>query len=141
MLAGAYWQVEPGEGAGLALAYTGAVAPEVLDAFAQVLEDAPDAGLLAVPSPDLLHRDWSLGPDRGANSHARKLLSRLAPGAGLVTVIDGPPSTLSWLGGVLGHRVAALGVQRFGQSGDIQALYEAYGLDAGAILDALASLI
>jgi pyruvate dehydrogenase E1 component len=58
-----------------------------------------------------------------------------------VTVIDGPPSTLSWLGGVLGHRVAALGVQRFGQSGDIQALYEAYGLDAGAILDAVASLI
>jgi len=141
MLAGAYWQVEPGEGARLALAYTGAVAPEVMDAFAQVLEDAPDAGLLAVPSPDLLHRDWSLGPDRGAGSHARELLGRLAPDAGLVTVIDGPPATLSWLGGVLGHRVAALGVQRFGQSGDIQALYEAYGLDAGAILDAVASLI
>jgi pyruvate dehydrogenase E1 component len=141
MLAGAYWQVEPGEGARLALAYTGAVAPEVLDAFAQVLEDAPDAGLMAVPSPDLLHRDWSLGRDRGAGSLARKLLGRLAPDAGLVTVIDGPPSTLSWLGGVLGHRVAALGVQRFGQSGDIPALYEAYGLDAGAILDAAASLI
>ena len=141
MLAGAYWQVEPGEGASLALAYTGAVAPEVLDAFAQVLEDAPDAGLLAVPSPDLLHRDWSLECHRGAGSHARKLLGRLAPDAGLVTVVDGPPATLSWLGGVRGHRVAALGVQRFGQSGDIQALYEAYGLDAGAILDAVASLI
>jgi pyruvate dehydrogenase E1 component len=141
MLAGAYWQVEPGEGASLALAYTGAVAPEVLDAFAQILEDAPDAGLLAVPSPDLAHRDWSLGRDRGAGSLVRRLLGRLAPDAGLVTVIDGPPSTLSWLGGVLGHRVAALGVQRFGQSGDIQALYEAYGLDAGAIIDAVASLI
>jgi pyruvate dehydrogenase E1 component len=141
MLAGAYWQVEPGDGARLALAYTGAVAPEVLDAFAQLREDAPDAGLLAVPSPDLLHRDWSTARGGGVGSHARKLLARLAPDAGLVTIIDGPPSALSWLGGVLGHRVAALGVQRFGQSGDIQALYEAYGLDAGAILDAVASLI
>ena len=141
MLAGAYWQVPPQPGARLALAYAGAVAPEVLDAFDQVLEDEPGAGLLAVTSPDLLHRGWSAARGQGQASHAQTLLSDLASDARLVSVIDGPPATLSWLGGVLGHRVAALGVDRFGQSGDIPALYEAYGLDTCAILDAVAGVI
>jgi pyruvate dehydrogenase E1 component len=141
MLAGAYWQVEPGRGARVALAYAGAVAPEVMDAFAQIQEDIPEVGLLAVPSPDLLHRDLRDAREQGRPSHAARLLSALAPDARLVTVIDGPPVTLSWLGGVEGHRTAALGVERFGQSGDIPALYRAYGLDAQAILDAAAALI
>jgi pyruvate dehydrogenase E1 component len=55
-----------------------------------------------------------------------------------VSVIDGPPATLSWLGGVKGHRVRALGVESFGQSGQIADLYRAHGLDAEAILDAAA---
>ena len=54
--------------------------------------------------------------------------------------MDGHPATLSWLGGVAGHRIKSLGVDRFGQSGDIPDLYRLYGLDAGAILDAAASL-
>jgi pyruvate dehydrogenase E1 component len=78
---------------------------------------------------------------RGGPSHVERLLTPLAPGAGLVTIIDGPPATLSWLGGVGGHRVAALGVERFGQSGDIPDLYSAYRLDAEAILDAAADVL
>ncbi len=40
-----------------------------------------------------------------------------------------------------GQRVEALGVDRFGQGGDIPALYEAYGLDEEAILDACARVL
>ncbi len=138
LIEGAYWQVEPAPGAELAIAYTGALAPEARDAFEQILEDIPGAGLLAVPSPDRLHRGWSAG---GGRAHVDGLLARLAPGAGLVTVIDGPPATLSWLGGVRGHRVRALGLDRFGQSGDVPDLYRAYGLDAEAILDAAADVL
>jgi pyruvate dehydrogenase E1 component len=138
LIEGAYWQVEPAPNAELAIAYTGAVAPEAREAFDQILEDIPGAGLLAVPSPDRLHRGWSAG---GGASHVDRLLARLAPGAGLVTVIDGPPATLSWLGGVRGHRVKALGLDRFGQSGDVPDLYRAYGLDAEAILDAAADVL
>src|SRR5262249_33783846 len=58
ILEGAYWQVRPGAGAPLALAYVGAVAPEALEAFEALREDVPDAGLLAITSPDLLHRGW-----------------------------------------------------------------------------------
>ncbi len=141
VLKGAYWQVPPQPGAELAVVYTGPVAPEAAEAFSQILEDVPGAGLLAVPSPDRLHRDWSARLTGPMPSHADRLLAPLARHARLVTVIDGPPSTLSWLGGVRGHTVRALGVEQFGQSGDIADLYSAYGLDAEAILDAAAAAL
>jgi pyruvate dehydrogenase E1 component len=139
MLAGGYWRVPPGPAARLAIVYAGAVAPEAEKAFAEVREDDPDAGLLAVTSPDRLERGWSAG-GKGA-SHVQRLLEALPAQARLVSVIDGPPAALAWLGGVRGHRTAALGVDRFGQSGDIPDLYAAYGLDCEAIVDAAAALI
>jgi len=67
---------------------------------------------------------------------AERLLARLRPGAALVTVGDFHPATLSWLGAVAGNAIVPLGVDRFGQSGDIPDLYRAYGIDTDAILDA-----
>ncbi len=134
-LAGAYWLVAPAEGAELAIAYTGPVVPEAIAAHAQALDEVPGAGLLAVTSPDRLHAEWRAS---GAQSHAARLLSCLAPDAALVSVIDGHPATLSWLGAVRGQGMRALGVEGFGQSGDIPDLYRAKGIDADAILDAVA---
>lgn len=147
ILQGAYWLREPAPGAEIALAYTGAVAPEAVSAFEQLSEDVPGAGLLAITSPDILHTDWMAATrapwtrESGPDSHIQRLLRPLKPGAGLVTVIDGAPSTLSWLGAVNGQRVRPLGTERFGQTGDLQDLYSAYRLDADAILDAAASLL
>jgi len=146
MLKGAYWQRPPQRGAELAIVYTGAVAPEANEALDQLLEDIPGAGLMAVPSPDLIHKDWSasvasLGRDsQHRQPHIAQLLRALSPDASLVTVIDGAPATLSWLGGVLGHRVMPLGIDRFGQSGDIGQLYSEYRIGTDAILDACASV-
>ncbi len=68
-------------------------------------------------------------------------MAPLAPDAGLVTLIDGHPATLSWLGAVRGHRVQALGVEHFGQSGALSELHAKYRLDADAdaLLDACAA--
>lgn len=68
------------------------------------------------------------------------LLDAIAPHAGLVTIIDGAPSTLSWLGGVKGMRVSPLGTDRFGQTGDLPDLYRTYRLDSDAIVEAAAEL-
>lgn len=57
-----------------------------------------------------------------------------------MTIIDGAPSTLSWLGGVRGMRVSPLGTDRFGQTGDLPDLYRRYRLDTDAIIDAVAEL-
>jgi pyruvate dehydrogenase E1 component len=138
MIAGAYWLREPAEGAELAIAYCGAVAPEVLAAHRELAEDVPEAGLLAITSPDRLHRDWRAARAGGGLSVAERRLARLRPGAALVTVGDFHPATLSWLGAVAGNPIVPLGVDRFGQSGDIPDLYQAYGIDANAILDAAA---
>ena len=62
----------------------------------------------------------------------------LRPGGRLVTLCDAAPASLSWLGGVHGHRVVPLGVDRFGQTGDLVDLYRHYALDADAIITAMA---
>jgi pyruvate dehydrogenase E1 component len=147
IIAGGYWLRPPAPGAELAIVYSGAVAPEALAAWEQVIEDVPGAGLLAVTSADRLNAEWTAaqrarqGGETKARSHVEQLLGDLAPDAALVTVLDGHPATLAWLGAVRGHRVASLGVEHFGQSGDIPDLYRTYGLDADSILDAAAGAL
>ena len=138
IVAGGYWLREPAQDAELAIVYCGAVAPEALAAYQALAEDIPGAGLLAITSPDRLHRDWRAARARGDISVAERLLARLRPRAALVTVGDFHPATLSWLGAVAGNVIVPLGVDRFGQSGDIPDLYRAYGIDTDAILDATA---
>jgi pyruvate dehydrogenase E1 component len=145
-LKGGYWLKAPAADSQAALVFCGAVAPEVLAAAEALADDVPGLGVLNVVSPGLLHRDWMAArrarwaEGQRRTSHAERLLSQLAPGAGLVTVIDGAPGTLSWLAGVRGQRVSALGLDSFGQVGDLPDLYRRYRLDAEAILDAAADL-
>jgi pyruvate dehydrogenase E1 component len=145
-LAGGYWLREPGPNAEAAIVAMGAVMPEALAAHEELSADIPGLGLLAVTSPNLLHRGWTAAQAKrwqgeSAPSHAETLLSRLAANAGLVTLADAAPASLSWLGGVLGHRVAPLGVERFGQTGNLADLYAAYRLDGSAITEAIAEVL
>ncbi|MBV9735633.1 MAG: transketolase [Acidisphaera sp.] len=147
VIAGAHWVVPPAAGARIALAYQGPVEPEAAAAFTLLREEEPSAGLLAIVSPDRLHQGWITaqrarrGGDRDAASQIERILAPLAPGAALVTVLDGHPAAHAWLGGVAGQRVVPLGVDRFGQSGDIPDLYREYGLDEDTILDACAQAL
>ena len=142
ILAGGYWLVEPALDAELALIACGAVVHEAREALELIREDVPGAGLLIVTSIDRLEHHWrqSLGGGH-ARSHVERLLSALPATAGLVSVIDGHPAALSWLGAVGRHRTIPLGVDHFGQSGDIPDLYRICGIDADAIVEAAAHLI
>jgi pyruvate dehydrogenase E1 component len=145
-LKGGYWLREPAAGAEAAIVAMGAVMPEALAAWEELRHDVPGLGLLSITSPDLLHRGWTAaqaGRWAGTRkpSHIEQLLSRLGRGAGLVTIADAAPAALSWLGGVLGQRVAPLGVDKFGQTGTLPDLYAAYRLDGEAITEAAAELI
>jgi pyruvate dehydrogenase E1 component len=144
---GAYWLRKPGPNAEVVIAYTGAVAPEAIEATGFIGESRRDIGLLAITSADRLHAGWTAARKlrrdrRGVQhlSHIEKLLAPLPRDCGLVTVIDGHPATLGWLGSVRGLRVEALGVEQFGQTGTIADLYRHHGLDANAIIDAAESL-
>ncbi|MBW0002254.1 MAG: transketolase [Hyphomicrobiales bacterium] len=139
---GGYWLRRPGPNAQVIIAYTGAVAPEAIEAVGLIAEDRRDVGLLAVTSADRLNAGWTAAQrarERGlvhATSHIERLLAEIPPHCGLVTVIDGHPATLAWLGSVMGHRTRSLGVEHFGQTGTISDLYRHYGIDAQAILSA-----
>jgi pyruvate dehydrogenase E1 component len=144
---GAYWLRKPGPNAEVVIAYAGAVAPEAIEAVGLLGESRRDIGLLAITSADRLHAGWTaarrLRRDRRGVahlSHIEKLLAPLPRDCGVVTVIDGHPSALAWLGGVRGHRVEALGVEHFGQTGTIDDLYREHGIDANAIIDAAESV-
>jgi pyruvate dehydrogenase E1 component len=103
--------------------------------------------LLAVTSPDRLHAGLRAASEarrkgqRQAESHIERLLAPLSPRAHIVSVQDGHPAALGWLGSVHGHRCQALGVDRFGQAGTIATLYREYGIDAETIIDAVADVI
>ena len=141
LLAGGYWLAEPAPEAPLALVFSGAVAPEVQAAHEALAEEIPGIGLLAITSADRLYGDLLAAAEARAcgeampAAHAETLLGRLPSGAALVTVLDGHPASLSWLGTVAGHRAYPLGVTGFGESGDIPALYAKHRIDTDAILD------
>jgi pyruvate dehydrogenase E1 component len=144
---GAYWLRPPGPNAEAIVAYTGAVAPEAIEAVGLIGESRRDVGLLAITSADRLHAGWTAARGlrrdrRGVQhlSHIEKLLAPLSRDCGIVSVIDGHPATLGWLGSVRGQRQEALGVERFGQTGSIGDLYRTSGIDANAIIDAAESL-
>ena len=139
---GGYWLQPPAPGAQLAVVVSGPVIAEAVEAHSQIAEDIPGAGLLVVTSAGRLQQGWMEAVTTGQSeeAHVCRLLQPLAPAAGLVTVLDGHPATLSWLGSVGQHRVQPLGVARFGQSGDIPDLYRAFALDVDAILNAAARL-
>jgi pyruvate dehydrogenase E1 component len=123
------------EGSGVVIAAMGAVVPEALSAA-----DELDAEVVCVTSADLLFRALQArsGLAEGDTSILDELFPRALP---IVTLLDGHPHTLSFLGAVRGVRVTCLGVQRFGQSGDIGELYEHHEIDAEAVIGAALDLL
>ena len=139
---GGYWMRKPGPNAQVVIAYTGCLAPEAIEAVGLMAEDRRDIGLLAVTSADRLNAGWTAAQkarEHGlvhAKSHIERLLQEVPAHCALVTVIDGHPATLAWLGAVAGHRTRSLGVEHFGQTGTIADLYRHYGIDANGIVAA-----
>ncbi|WP_349369067.1 transketolase [Salinarimonas sp.] len=143
---GAYWLRPPGPNCEVVIAYQGVVAPEAIRAAGLIADARRDVGVLAVTSADRLHAGWTAAQRararRGvlATSHLERLFAGLPAHCSLVTVIDGHPATLSWLGAATGLRTIPLGVERFGQTGTIGDLYREHEIDAAAILERVDAL-
>ena len=145
-LEGGYWLRAPEPGADAAIVAMGALVPEAIAAHDELKDELPGLGLLVVTSPNLLHRGWSQAQKarwqgRNEPSHIARLLEPLSRRAGLVTLCDAAPASLSWIGGAAGHRVAPLGVDTFGQTGSLADLYARYRLDGAAITEGIAELL
>jgi pyruvate dehydrogenase E1 component len=138
---GATWLKEPGPNADLIIAYQGTVATEAIAAAGMLADSRRDIGVLAITSADRLNAGWQAAQrarGRGkanALSHIERMLEPLPSHCRIITVIDGHPATLSWLGGVAGHRTVSLGVEHFGQTGTVADLYRHFGIDAQSIAE------
>ena len=144
---GGYWLRRPGPNSTIVIAAQGTVMTEAIAAAGMIAQDRGHVGVLAVTSADRLNAGWQAAQRaraRGiatARSQVERLLDAVPAHARLITVIDGHPATLSWLGAVHGHKTAGLGVEHFGQTGTIHDLYRHYGIDRASIAAIAGSLV
>ncbi|KIC08749.1 transketolase [Leisingera sp. ANG-M1] len=143
---GSYWLRKPGPNCSVVIAYQGAVADEAIAAAGMIGEVRRDVGVLAVTSADRLNAGWTAAQRERARgnpaalSHIERLLGELPAHCTLVTVIDGHPATLAWLGAVAGHKTIPHGVEHFGQTGTIGDLSRHFRIDREAIVKSVGSL-
>jgi len=120
----------------------GAVLPEVITAADEVELSGYAVDVVCLTSPDLVFR--ALQARQGLARADDGILDDLFPekrASPLVTVLDGHPHTLSFLGAIRNRPLACLGVTDFGQSGEIDDLYRYFGIDPDTIVGAALDVI
>ena len=114
---------------------SGAMVPIAMRASDSLHEQGVLANVFNVTGPGPLYNRFQECAS-GTGEHAEFLSDLLGPGertAPIVTVVDGHPRSLAWLGGALGAPVYPLGVADFGQSGTQSQLYREHGIDPEGI--------
>jgi pyruvate dehydrogenase E1 component len=98
--------------------------------------------VLCLTSADLVFR--AAQSRRGLADGDDSIIERLLPAdraAPIVTVVDGHPHTLAFLAATCGVRGSSLGVDDFGQVGDVDDLYRHFGIDTQTIVGAVWDLL
>ena len=122
----------------------GAIVPEAVRASEALIGEGVYANVVNVTGPGPLYRRYQAmvneiarGSDGGApDPFWDELIAPSERTAPIVTVLDGHPQALAWLGGALSERAYPLGVTSFGQSGSPSDLHREYGIDADSIAGA-----
>jgi pyruvate dehydrogenase E1 component len=138
VLAGGYRLREPAgrSDSGIVIVGSGPTMPEVLGA-ADTLEDEGIATTVVdVTSLDRLFHEWRQNRTNSSRNlrqpdstiHLENLIHPEERDLPIVTVHDASSHAMSWIGSAFGQRVVPVGVDRFGESGTIEQLYEAFGL-------------
>ncbi len=133
-LAGGYRLREPHGWPLVHIVSCGAMIPEAMEAADYLEREGVGASVIHLVSPRRAFESWRAHREGGG------LFDALVPAdersAPIVTVIDGAPSALAWVGGVFGQPTTSLGVCSFGQSGQRSDLYRCMGIDVDGIVEA-----
>ena len=127
---------------GVVIAVMGALVPEAVAAADMLAEEAGvEAEVVCITSADLLFRSFQAraGLGDGDPAHARRACSRTR--ACRSSRCSTATRTRSRFLGASRRPIACLGVQRFGQSGDIAELYEHHQIDAESVVGAALDLM
>ena len=146
ILSGGYWLKKSSKKSDVIIVFAGVMAPEVLEAAEIMKEDELNISILSVTSNDRLYKNWKQthkDKSLGINNKSRieELFENTNRESVIISVNDAHSSSLTWIGGALGKKIISLGVDEFGQSGNLKDLYKHYSLDAEAIVDACAQVL
>ena len=148
VLAGGYWlrdyrqEGDYAERPRVHLFASGVMLEEALQASDLACEDGIYVNVINVTSADRLFRDHFEAAGSGAgSSYLDELLPTADRQTPAITLLDGHPLTLAWLGTVFNAPLKPLGVVQFGQTGSVQELYRQHRIDTDAILTAIVQIL
>jgi pyruvate dehydrogenase E1 component len=142
VVAGAYPVRRAAGTPAVTIAAMGAVLPEALAAAERLEAQGRPCDVVCVTSAGLLFDAVQARAGRGdAESWVLDAAFPARRAAPMVTVLDGHPHTLAFLAGVNRVPAAHLGVSRFGQSGDLEAVFRHHGIDADSIVRAALDVV
>ena len=142
VLAGGYRIVEASGSPAVTLVGMGAIMKQVLNAAMAITNLGVPCDVICLTSADLIFRAQQARC--GLQQADDSILDVLFPSdrqAPIVSVLDGHPHTLSFLGRMSGVPLTCLGVNDFGQVGDVMDLYRHFGIDADTIVGAAMDLL
>ena len=147
VLAGGYWlrdhRQQPDYAARprLHIFACGVMLEEALQASTLAAEDGIYANVINVTSADRLFRDYFQASHQATTSYLDELLPPVDRQVPAITLLDGHPLTLAWLGAVFSAPVKPLGVVHFGETGSLQELYHKHHIDTDAVLAAIVQVL
>jgi len=128
------------------LASSGAVMPEVLAAAKQLAAEGVIAHVIDITSLGRVFGSWQRTLKQGIRTATTPSLpgvlrTTFTEKAPIVSIHDGSSHAMAWLGSAVGMPQVAMGVDSFGQSGNIPDLYAMHDLNSESIINgALAAL-
>ena len=121
---------------------SGAMIPEAVAASNALRDEGIFANVVNVTGPGPLYRSFqrsvydSMDGRGNLDMFMEDSISPDARNAPVVTVVDGHPHSLAWVGSALKTLVIPVGVTEFGQSGSRDELYQEYRIDKDSIMAA-----
>ena len=120
----------------------GAMVPEAVEASRQLMDEGVHANVINITGPGPLYKRFQESVNAAMKSKPgmSEFMADVVPAADraapVVTVVDGHPHSLAWIGSALNTASLPLGVSGFGQSGSRPELYHEYGIDVESIMAA-----
>lgn len=117
----------------------GAMIPEAVAASRKLLEQGIFANVFNVTGAGSVYREFQSAQHAtlaGASKQSHLLEELVSPterAIPVVTVVDGHPHSMAWIGAALNAPTTPLGVVGFGQSGTVPDLYREYKIDTASI--------
>jgi len=147
VLAGGYWlrdyrqQPDYTQRPRVHLFASGVMLEEALQASDMAAEDGIYANVINVTSADRLFRAYVAASQQGTTSYLDELLPAAERHVPVITLLDGHPLTLAWLGALFNAPLKPLGVMNFGETGSLQQLYHKHHIDTDAVLAAIVQVL